>query len=177
MSSSQYRLVEMLTDYQFAAAAGATVIATSSSDEKLELAKKLGAKHLINYRTRPDWATEVLTITKGEGVDFVLENIGAEGIVQSVKSTRYGGAIVSVGVLSENPRQPVDIMLELLYGAKTLMAHLGAGSRDVLAETVAFMQEHGIHPQLAGVWDFEEADKALEATRKLSAPGKIVVKV
>lgn len=58
---------------QFAVASGATVIATSSSDEKLKIAKKLGAKHLINYRTTPDWDEEVLKITNGRGVDHVLE--------------------------------------------------------------------------------------------------------
>ncbi|KAI5358960.1 putative alcohol dehydrogenase-like, NAD(P)-binding domain superfamily [Septoria linicola] len=55
---------------QIASAIGATVIATSSSDEKLQVAKQLGAKHLINYRKTPDWATEVLTVTGGKGVSI-----------------------------------------------------------------------------------------------------------
>ncbi|KAF9045175.1 hypothetical protein BJ165DRAFT_1602831 [Panaeolus papilionaceus] len=58
---------------QLAIAAGATVIATSSSDEKLKIAAKLGAKHIINYKMRPDWHEEVLAITNGCGVDHTIE--------------------------------------------------------------------------------------------------------
>ncbi|KAG6843332.1 hypothetical protein H0H93_001373, partial [Arthromyces matolae] len=58
---------------QFAVAAGAVVIATSSSEEKLKIAGKLGAKHLINYKTHPDWEQEVLKATNGAGVDHVIE--------------------------------------------------------------------------------------------------------
>ena len=58
---------------QFAVASGATVIATSSSDEKLVLAAKLGAKHVINYRKVPNWEEEVLKITNGRGVDHAIE--------------------------------------------------------------------------------------------------------
>ena len=58
---------------QFAVASGATVIALSSSDEKLKAATKLGAKHVINYNTTPDWDQEVLKLTSGVGVDRVIE--------------------------------------------------------------------------------------------------------
>jgi hypothetical protein len=58
---------------QFAIASGATVIATSSSDEKLKTVTKLGAKHVINYKTTPNWAAEVMKLTGGVGVDRVIE--------------------------------------------------------------------------------------------------------
>jgi len=58
---------------QIAVSAGATVIATSSSDEKLKIAKKFGAKHLINYKTTPDWDEEVKKLTGGRGADHILE--------------------------------------------------------------------------------------------------------
>jgi len=58
---------------QIAVSAGATVIATSSSDEKLKIAKKLGAKYLINYKTTPDWDEKVKTLTGGRGADHILE--------------------------------------------------------------------------------------------------------
>jgi NADPH:quinone reductase-like Zn-dependent oxidoreductase len=58
---------------QIAVASGATVIATSSSDEKLKIAQKLGAKHLINYKNTPEWDEEVLRLTGGRGVDHVIE--------------------------------------------------------------------------------------------------------
>ncbi|KAK3624300.1 hypothetical protein LTR56_021121 [Elasticomyces elasticus] len=162
---------------QLAAAAGAMVVATSSSDEKLEIAKKLGAKHLINYRKTPDWSAEVLKVTNGVGVDLVLDVVGADSIEQTIKATRFGGAIAILGLLSADPTKKVDIIQDLLFGAKTVRGQLGAGNRDMAVETSAFMQKHQIHPQIAQTFEFDEADKALEATRKLSAPGKIVVKI
>lgn len=70
---------------QFAVASGATVIATSSSSEKLKTATKLGAKHVINYKTTPDWAAEVLKLTNGRGVDRVIEVIPSLGARRSMK--------------------------------------------------------------------------------------------
>ena len=84
---------------QLAVASGATVIATSSSDKKLEIAKKLGAKHLINYKTTPDWEEEVLKITNGRGVDHILEVGGPGTIIKSAKSMAFGGNLSIIGVL------------------------------------------------------------------------------
>ncbi|KAI0370820.1 NAD-P-binding protein [Pilatotrama ljubarskyi] len=78
---------------QLAVASGATVIATSSSDAKLEVAKKLGAAHTINYKKTPDWDQEVLKITNGRGVDYVLEVGGPATWGKSVNAIRYGGLI------------------------------------------------------------------------------------
>ena len=85
---------------QLAVASGATVIATSSSDRKLEAAKKLGAKHLINYKTTPNWEEEVLRITNGRGVDHILEVGGPGTILKSVNTLRYGGSINVIGVVA-----------------------------------------------------------------------------
>lgn len=95
---------------------GATVIATSSSDVKLKIAEKLGATHLINYKTTPEWADEVLRLTNGEGVDHVVEVGGAQTIEQSLKATRQGGVVSVVGILSETKK--FDIVPALLFGAK-----------------------------------------------------------
>ena len=70
-----------------ARAAGATTIITSSSDDKLKTVKqKFGAHHCINYKKTPDWAEEVLKITRGKGADYVLENGGSGTIAQSMKA-------------------------------------------------------------------------------------------
>ena len=108
-----------LTETQIAAAAGGTVIATSSSAEKLEVAKKLGATHLVNYRETQDWASEVLKVTDGKGVDLTVDVVGAQSIEQTLKCTAFGGLVCLVGMLSENPRMPVNVMADLLFGAKT----------------------------------------------------------
>lgn len=104
---------------QIAAATGATVVATSSSDEKLEIARKLGATHLINYRKVPDWASKVIEVTDGKGVDLVVDVVGAEDIEQTLKCTAFGGIINSVGLLGKEPLKRVNVMTDILYGAKT----------------------------------------------------------
>ncbi len=85
---------------QLAKALGATVIATSSSDEKLERVRQLGADHLINYRREPEWAKQVLEITGGRGVDHVVEVGGAGTLAQSIKAARVAGHIALIGVLT-----------------------------------------------------------------------------
>ena len=101
---------------QLAVAAGATVIATSSSDQKLALSKELGAHHTINYRHTPEWGEEALKITGGKGVDFVLDVGGAGTIEQSLKSVRHGGLVSIAGILTQ--AKEVDIVPAILYGAK-----------------------------------------------------------
>ena len=96
---------------------GARVIATSSSDEKLEIAKRLGAAEVINYMKTPDWEKEVLAMTDQRGVDVVVDVGGAQTVEQSLKATRQGGTVVMVGLLT--PSAPSDLVPLLLFGAKT----------------------------------------------------------
>jgi NADPH:quinone reductase-like Zn-dependent oxidoreductase len=85
---------------QFAKAMGATVIVTSSSDEKLERARQLGADHLINYRRDEEWSARVLEFTEGRGVDHVVEVGGPGTLAQSIEACRVGGHIALIGVLT-----------------------------------------------------------------------------
>ncbi|CAG7978796.1 unnamed protein product [Penicillium salamii] len=85
---------------QIAKASGAKVITTSSSDEKLELAKQLGADFRINYRKAPDWEKSVMDVTKGHGADIILETGGAETILKSFQCAAYGGLINCIGYTS-----------------------------------------------------------------------------
>ena len=112
-------LLISFTCCKIAAAVGATMIATSSSDQKLGIAKNLGAKQLINYSKQPDWATKVLEYTNGTGVDVAIDVVGAGSIEQTLQPVRYGGMIPSVGKLSKDADQKVDVMKSILYGAKT----------------------------------------------------------
>ena len=102
---------------QYAAALGARVIATSSTDEKLQMAKALGASELINYRTTPDWADEVLRLTDGKGADLVCDVAGWGTLEASVKAMKLGGTACVVGMLT--PPQPVELLMPLILGAKT----------------------------------------------------------
>lgn len=111
----------MADQRQIAAAAGATVIATSSSDEKLEVARKLGATHLINYKTTPEWSKKVLELTNGVGVDIVVDVVGADMIEETVQAVRFGGRVSYMGMLSKEPNAPKAIFQTLLFKAITSM--------------------------------------------------------
>lgn len=85
---------------QLAKAAGATVIATSSSQAKLDRLAALGADHLINYRDTSEWGVRARELTGGRGVDVVVEIGGAGTLAQSIEATRIGGHISLIGVLA-----------------------------------------------------------------------------
>jgi len=85
---------------QIAKAMGATVIATSSSDEKLERVRAMGAEHTINYRQHADWGTRARLWTGGRGVDHVVEVGGPGTLAQSIAAVRVGGHIALIGVLT-----------------------------------------------------------------------------
>lgn len=85
---------------QFARMLGCRVIVTSSSDEKLERARDLGAHHLINYKKTPRWGKEAAELAGGEGVDLVVEVGGAGTLEQSIIATRMMGQISLIGVLA-----------------------------------------------------------------------------
>src|SRR5690606_6362180 len=101
---------------QFAKAFGARVIMTSSSNDKLQFVRELGADLTINYVERPDWDAAVLELTDGRGVDNVIEVGGAGTLGKSFAAAKLGGTISLIGVLTgraENP-SPAAIMRNLL---------------------------------------------------------------
>lgn len=130
-----------LTGLIFAKAAGAKTIITSSSDDKLaQIKAKYGVDHTINYRTHPDWATEVHRITGGEGVDHVLEVGGIGTIEQSLGSIAWGGTVSVIGFLSplENGNASPNVIFLTLAKGATLRGIL-AGSKQQLEEAVKFI--------------------------------------
>ncbi|TVY78512.1 Zinc-type alcohol dehydrogenase-like protein [Lachnellula suecica] len=158
---------------QYAAAMGARVIATSSTDEKLQIAKQLGASELINYKKTPDWADEVLRLTDG-GADLICEVGGSATLAQSMKALKQGGTACLVGFLTIP--EPVDVVMPLIVGAKTLKGIL-VFSRAMLAKAVALAEEHDLHPHLGKVSEWEDAPKAFEQMKQQGTVGKIVIKV
>lgn len=93
---------------QFAKAAGCTVIATTSSNEKAEMLKKLGADHVINYKETPNWGEKAKTLSyNGEGVDHVIEVGGATTIAQSLEAIKIDGIITIIGFVGgKGEKQP-----------------------------------------------------------------------
>lgn len=150
------------------------MISTSSSAAKLAVAKSLGATHLINYTSTPDWAGEVFRLTNEKGVDHVIDVAGAGTIEQSLQSTKHGGLVSVIGCLSGSKQ--ADLIPAVLYGAKTIRGVFGV-RRNMKEEMVRFIEEHKIHPQIAKVYGWREAREAFEALVKQESIGKIVVRV
>lgn len=159
---------------QIAAALGATVVATSSSDEKLKTAKALGATHLINYCKTPNWSQEVLRVTQEKGVDHVLDVAGAGTIEQSLLAVKHGGLVSVIGFLSDS--QPTDIIPSLLFGAKTLRAIFQVRN-DMTEKMVEIYDRYQLRPPIAAVYKWEDAREAFAALHSQSAIGKIVIEV
>jgi NADPH:quinone reductase-like Zn-dependent oxidoreductase len=111
---------------QFAHALGATVILTSSSYDKLQIGSRLGATHLINYRTTPDWETEVRRLTDGRGADLVVDVGGAETLARSVRVARMAGTVTVTGVLTGFDSAPVPIAQVLFNSIRLIGVTVGS---------------------------------------------------
>jgi NADPH:quinone reductase-like Zn-dependent oxidoreductase len=156
---------------QFARAAGLRTIITSSSDEKLERARGLGADHLINYRTTPEWSKAVRAITP-EGADLVLEVGGAQTLKESLKSIRIAGHIAIIGVLSGH-QEPMS--LATLVGTSAKLQGLSVGSREMFEAMNRALELHRIQPVVDRVFPWTEAKAAFEAMAAGEHFGKIVL--
>lgn len=158
---------------QFAAAAGATVIVTSSSDDKLARAKALGAAHGINRTLIPAWDSEVTKLTQGRGADHILEMAGGENLRRSIAAIAPGGRISVIGLLeSEELATPI---MPLLASRASIVA-VAVGPRRVLEDVVLLIDDHHIKPVIDAVYNFSEVPQAFEHLRR-GAFGKVVVKV
>ncbi len=159
---------------QFAKAAGARVIITSSDDAKLARAKTLGADHGINYRTHPDWEREVLALTGGKGVDVVIEVGGPGTLERSLISVRTGGRIAYIGVLTGLGAQSNPVML--IPRAASIHG-IFVGSRAMFAAMLDAIETHRIKPVIDRQFAFAEAPAALAHMRSGTHFGKIVIRV
>lgn len=128
---------------QLAKAAGATVISTSSSDEKLQRLKALGADHLINYRDQPDWGAAATALSGGRGVDVVVEIGGAGTMNQSLAAVRIGGHISLIGVLAGFAG---EVATAVAMSKNVAIKGVTVGSRQDQEEMIAAIEANGIKP-------------------------------
>lgn len=157
---------------QFAKLFGATVIATSSSDEKLEKVKGLGADHVINYRSREDWDKAVLELTDGRGVNHVVEVGGTGTLTKSVKAVRVGGHIALIGALDMvGEFNPIPVFMKAIR-----VQGIFVGSRAMFEDLNIFIVKENIKPVIDRTFGFDEAKEALRYMESGSHFGKIVVK-
>lgn len=159
---------------QFAAAAGAHVIVTSSSDEKLEKTKSLGARDGINYKTQPAWAERVMQLTQGHGADLVVDVGGKSTLDQSVKCLADSGTLAVVGGLSGYDGN--ISAYGLLMRAATAHA-VFVGSRADYLSMLAFMKVHRLRPLIERVYPLDQYEAALKLMADGQFTGKIVLKI
>ena len=159
---------------QLAKAAGLFTIVTSSSDEKLERARALGASATINYKTVPEWQDEVRRLTGGRGVDLVLEVGGQGTLTRSIASACMGGTVAIIGGVSGfggdfNP-------FALIGGAKRLSG-IFVGSRRMLEDLGRFLSVTGLHPVVDRVFPFTQVHEAYTYLQRAGHFGKVVIQV
>jgi len=158
---------------QFAKLAGANVIITSSSDEKLERAKSLGADHTINYREHEDWDSVVLDITNKRGVDHVVEVGGAGTLARSMRAVKIGGHIAAIGVVAgagEVPYVPLFMKALRLDG-------IFVGSRKMFEEMNAAIEQSEMQPVIDRIFAFDEVRDAFRLMQAGEHFGKIAVTI
>jgi uncharacterized protein (TIGR01777 family) len=157
---------------QIAKLHGARVLVTSSSDEKLQRARTLGADDTINYRTTPDWDAEVLNLTNGRGVDHVVEVGGAGTLPRSLKSVRTSGHVYLIGVLSD-PGAGVDVRPVL--GKSIYLNGVYVGSRAMFGRMNAAFEQAKLKPVIDRTFSFAAAREAFEHLQSGSHFGKVVL--
>jgi NADPH:quinone reductase-like Zn-dependent oxidoreductase len=158
---------------QVARLAGARVIATSSHDQKLERAIRIGASDGINYKTTPDWDKKVRELTGGRGADQVVEVGGAGTLAKSLRAVRVGGYIALIGVLSGTGEcNPLPILMK---GVR--IQGIFVGSRAMFEAMNRAIEVAQLHPVVDRVFAFDEAAKALEHLESGAHFGKVVIRV
>jgi NADPH:quinone reductase-like Zn-dependent oxidoreductase len=156
-----------------AAAAGAKPIITSSSDDKLAEARKLGAVGTVNYRKNAEWQVEVRKLTGGAGVDHVLEIGGQDTLPKALAALANEGHVAMIGGLTGFVGEiPAGQILRTGAGIRGIYV----GSRADFEALNAFMTEHEIHPLIDRVFPFDEAPAAYEFMDSGNFMGKIVIK-
>jgi len=156
---------------QFAKTRGATVIATTSSAEKAERLRALGADHVINYVENPNWGEQARALTGGRGVDRVVEVGGPGTFSQSLKAIALSGQVSMVGVLSEGQMPGYLDMFRTFARFQTI----ATGNRLDLEEVITAVARNGIRPVMDSRFGFDEGRAAFEHFGNRNLFGKVVI--
>jgi NADPH:quinone reductase-like Zn-dependent oxidoreductase len=160
---------------QFAAAAAARVIITSSSDEKIARARSLGASDGINYTTTPAWDQEVLKLTGGRGVDCVIEVGGVGTLNKSFQSLAFGGKVVLIGLLTG--RTGGDINPYTLMPKRGNLHGIFVGDKEMFETMNKAIEASGIRPVVDKVFPFDDAPAAYRYQASGQFVGKVVIRI
>jgi NADPH:quinone reductase-like Zn-dependent oxidoreductase len=158
---------------QIAAANGAQVIVTTSSDDKIARAKELGATHGINRNTHPDWQDEVRRLTGGRGAEHILEMAGGDNLRRSLHAVAPGGRISVIGLLESDE---VTLPIMPMLGSRATIVAIAVGPRRVLEDLVRAVDIRTMKPVIDATYSFDQVPEAFEHLKR-GAFGKVVVKV
>ncbi|KAI9369921.1 hypothetical protein BJX61DRAFT_122711 [Aspergillus egyptiacus] len=163
---------------QFAKAAGATVIATTSSDEKAKKLKELGADHIINYKTQPNWGEIARGLTlDNAGVDHIVEVGGSGTLQQSLKAIKFEGVISIIGFLGGMDPKTIPGILDTLSNICTVRG-VYVGSKALMQDMVKAIEASDIHPVVdQKVFTLEQAKEAYEYMWAQKHFGKLGIKI
>ena len=158
---------------QFAKLAGLRTIVTSSSDEKLARARKLGADETVNYKTTPNWDEVARKLAGGEGVDHVIEVGGGDTLARSMKALRTHGAISVIGVLSGAAAAitPVSVLV-----ASARIQGIYVGSRNMFEQMNRAIEFHHVKPVVDQTFEWTYLKEALRYLESQRHFGKISLK-
>ncbi|KAL2851883.1 hypothetical protein BJY01DRAFT_107178 [Aspergillus pseudoustus] len=161
---------------QVAAAAGATIVATTSTEEKATRLKALGAAHVVNYRTNSNWGEEARKLTPGgRGFDFVIDIGGNQTLPQSFTAVRVDGIVLVVGGVGEDAA-PVPVISALIHTC--VIRGILAGSRNQLRDAVRFVDEKKIVPAIDDVvFELADAKSAYRRLKKKKHFAKVVIRI
>ena len=163
-----------LSALQLAKLAGAEVIVTSSSDEKLDHAGQIGADHAINYKTGNDVAQSAKDLTSGAGVDIVIDTVGAATWPIDFSAVRRGGKIVLCGIISG--AEAVTNLQALYWNQLTIMGST-MGSNEDFRQMVKAVGAVKLRPVIDSVTPLENIAAAMGKMEAAEQFGKIVLEV
>jgi NADPH:quinone reductase-like Zn-dependent oxidoreductase len=159
---------------QLARAMGIQAVITSSSDDKLAKAKKLGASHTVNYKTTPDWEKSAMEFTGGRGVDHVVEVGGQGTLTRSFGALRVGGKISMIGNLGG---AATELNPGLIMGRRANVQGISVGSTQMFEALNRALAANAIKPVIDKVFGFDEAIAAYKHMAAGAHFGKIVIRV
>lgn len=165
-----------LAAIQFALAAGANVIATTSSESKSQKLRELGVKHIINYRNNPNWGEQAKALTRGNrGVDQIIEVGGADTLEQSLKAIRKEGLITIIGFLTGLKSQAQPKILDV-FAQMCQVRGILVGSKEQFEDMNRAIEANNIHPVIdSNVFKFEQAREAFQYQWDQKHFGKVVI--
>jgi NADPH:quinone reductase-like Zn-dependent oxidoreductase len=154
--------------------AGARVIITSSSDEKLARARSLGADEVINYKTTPEWEKCVLELTGGQGADHVIDTGGVGTLPHSYQAVGPGGTVSVIGVMTrpEGDLSPYPLMMKF-----AMVRGIFVGAREHFEGLMRAAAVNELHPVVDQTFDFGAAPEAYKALKAARHFGKIVIRI